>query len=111
MKIRRHTRFPENNHGCLKAHNAIVANFCLRNAPNFFSEYAKIQDKFTEGADCQGLASMHCSTMIGGWTVGYSGTCLVNENYAYRIGQNAFRYALVEVPSILHSYIYINSQI
>ena len=74
--------------------------------PIFFSEYAKIQDKFTEGADCQGLASMHCSTMIGGWTVGYSGTCLVNENYAYRIGQNAFRYALVEVPSILHSYIY-----
>ena len=65
------------------------------------SEYAKIVDKFTEGADCQGLASMHCSTMIGGWTVGYSGTCLVNENYAYRIGKNDFRHALVEVPSFL----------
>ena len=62
-----------------------------------FSEYSAIQHLFTEGADCGGLASMHCATMIGAWTVGYPGTCMNGGNYGFRIGQNAFRWALAEV--------------
>ena len=62
-----------------------------------FPEYSAIQHLFTEGADCGGLASMHCATMIGAWTVGYPGTCMNSGDYGFRIGQNAFRWALAEV--------------
>ena len=52
---------------------------------------------FTNGADCEGLASMYCSTMVGAWTVGYPGSCMYGSNYGYRIGRSSYKMALVEV--------------
>ena len=40
---------------------------------------------------------MHCPTMIGAWTRGYPGSCVNGGDYGTRIGQGAFRWALVEV--------------
>ena len=65
----------------------------------YFSEYNAVQSQFSNGADCGGLASMYCSTMIGAWTVGYPGTCMNGGDYGYRIGKTSFQWALVEVNS------------
>ena len=35
--------------------------------------------------------------MIGGWTVGYPGSCLYGANYGYRFGRTTYKMALIEV--------------
>ena len=64
-----------------------------------FSELTEnnVQQLFTNGADCEGMANMYCPTMIGGWTVGYQGTCMYGANYGVRIGRSSYKMGLIEV--------------
>ena len=58
----------------------------------------KARSQFTDPTIC-GMEAFLCPRMISLWSVGSAGVCLAPE-FGVRLGQNGFKYALMEVKDM-----------